>query len=196
MTGRQPLTEIAQAHWLPYLAEGDWTIDGTAGNGFDTQFLAKAVGPQGRVFAFDIQQSAIASTADRLAKADLLERVTLIREDHSRMREVLACGSRGRISLICFNLGYLPTGDHDIRTCPESTLAALHEALLLLKPGGALSVIAYRGHPGGLEEAQIVETFFQKLPHPWKCTESVASGSEDRPGPVWWMATSDQDQPR
>ncbi|MEX0332739.1 MAG: class I SAM-dependent methyltransferase [Puniceicoccaceae bacterium] len=188
MAGRRPLTEIAQEAWAPYLHPGDWAVDATAGNGWDTLYLARAVKPGGRVFAIDRQEAAISATASRLEQEGLSEFVTLIRGDHARMRDTLACGVRGSVNLVCFNLGYLPGGDHAIMTRPESTLPALHEALLLLKPEGALSVLAYRGHHGAMREAETVEGFFHSLPAPWKCIQEVKSGSEDNPGPVWWMA--------
>jgi 16S rRNA C1402 N4-methylase RsmH len=189
MPGRPPLTDIAHRAWAPFLRPGAWAIDATAGNGHDTEFLARAVAPDGRVFAIDIQESAVKATGKRLEGAGLLDRVTLVREDHSRMRNVLACGIRARIDLICFNLGYLPHGNKAITTCLETTLPALHESLLLLNPAGALSVIAYRGHEGAQEEAEIVERFFNTLPPPWACILHEPTGSEDNPGPVLWMAS-------
>jgi 16S rRNA C1402 N4-methylase RsmH len=191
MQGRRPLTDLAHEAWAPYLKRDSWAIDATAGNGFDTLFLARALAPEGRVFAIDIQQVAIDATARRLEEAQLLDGVTLIKGDHARIRDYLACGIRGRISLVCFNLGYLPTGDHALTTEPATTVAALHESLLLLSDGGALSVLAYRGHEGAMEEASAVENFFKHLPRPWKCVQRHASGSEERPGPVWWMAAQE-----
>ena len=41
---------------------GDFVIDGTAGNGHDTLFLANLVSDSGRVYSFDIQSEAISST--------------------------------------------------------------------------------------------------------------------------------------
>ena len=35
-----------------WIAPGDITIDATAGNGFDTLFLADAVGPNGLVYEY------------------------------------------------------------------------------------------------------------------------------------------------
>ena len=188
MKGRRPLTEIAQENWSTFLQPGDWAIDATAGNGFDTLFLARSVSPGGRVFSIDIQQGAIEATGKRLDENGLLESVSLIKGDHSGMRDYLGCGARGRVSLVCFNLGYLPTGDHAITTRPETTIAALHESLLLLKPEGALSVVAYRGHEGAMEEAESVERFFTTLPKPWECRQMVNSGTTEHPGPVWWLA--------
>ena len=38
---------------------GDTVVDATMGNGHDTLMLCEAVGPAGRVYAFDIQQDAV-----------------------------------------------------------------------------------------------------------------------------------------
>jgi len=61
-------------------------VDGTAGNGHDTLFLARLVGARGLVHAFDVQPRALARTAERLAAAGLEERVVL----HGRGHEELA----------------------------------------------------------------------------------------------------------
>lgn len=184
---RIPLTEIAQSTWLDHVHAGDWVLDATAGNGGDTAFLARRVGPQGRVFAIDIQESALRATADRLQREVLLARVTLVQGDHARLLELLPCGVRGRLRLVCFNLGYLPGGDHHCTTLPDSTRLALQASLLLLADEGTLSVMAYRGHPGGLEEADVVQSFMDHLPRPWVCLQHLATGSHANPGPVWWL---------
>lgn len=189
MSPRPALTEMAHAAWAPYLQGPAWAIDATAGNGHDTVFLARTVGEQGRVVAVDIQQCALDTTRQQLEREGLERRVDLVRGDHARLRDLVGCQLRGTIRLICFNLGYLPTGDHAITTSAVSTLTALYEALLLLDPAGALSVIAYRGHPGGMEEAEAVGRFFAKLPPPWRCQHHVPTGTEERPGPVWWLAS-------
>ena len=49
------MTSIAQAVWSRFVRPGDTVVDATCGNGHDTKWLAQAVGPSGRVFAFDIQ---------------------------------------------------------------------------------------------------------------------------------------------
>ena len=49
------MTSIAQAVWTRFVRPGDTVVDATCGNGHDTKWLAQAVGPSGRVFAFDIQ---------------------------------------------------------------------------------------------------------------------------------------------
>ena len=184
---RPRLTEIAHSAWESFLPPGSWALDATAGNGHDTEFLARAVGPKGRVFAVDIQDAALRTTADRLGKAGLLERITLVRGDHAQLRSLLPCATAGQVSLACFHLGYLPTGDHNVTTRPETTLPALHATLLLLSPAGALSVMVYRGHPGGMREAETVDHFMQSLPAPWRCLAHESTGTPSHPGPVWWF---------
>jgi len=51
---------LTMAHRLAAerIQPGDAVIDATVGNGVDTAFLAKAVGPKGVVYGFDIQQAA------------------------------------------------------------------------------------------------------------------------------------------
>lgn len=188
MEPREALTESAQRAWKSVLGPRSWAIDATAGNGHDTRFLAEAVAPGGHVFAFDIQDAALKATASRLDAAGVLERVTLIKGDHAGMRDFLPCGIRGQVRLVCFNLGYLPGSDHSSTTRPESTLPALHQALLLLAPEGLLSVIAYRGHPGAEAEAASVAAFFNHLPAPWQCLQHRETGTPRNPGPVWWLA--------
>ena len=47
------------------LLPGDLAVDATAGNGHDTHFLAQLTGPDGRVFAFDVQEQAIGAAVPR-----------------------------------------------------------------------------------------------------------------------------------
>jgi len=186
--GRPRLTRQAHAAWTARLRPGAWAVDATAGRGQDTARLACGVGSGGRVFAIDIQAPALQATAARLQQEGLADRVTLLHGDHARLLELLPSEARGRVALVCFNLGYLPGGDHRVTTRAASTLPALAAALELLEPAGALSVIAYRGHPGALEETAAVAAFFARLPPPWRCIEEISTGGGGRPGPVWWLA--------
>lgn len=45
----------AQELWEHLCRPGDTVVDATCGNGHDTLCLARAVGPSGTVFAFDVQ---------------------------------------------------------------------------------------------------------------------------------------------
>jgi len=138
---------------------GSVAVDATAGNGYDTLFLAQSVGASGKVFAFDIQEKAIAHT-QRLLKAHGLEnRVELICQGHEKIDEYVPAKVHG----IIFNLGYLPGGDQGVVTNPDTTVTALEKSIHLLTAGGVLAIAVYWGHPGGPEEKQAVENWVQKL---------------------------------
>jgi hypothetical protein len=62
-----------------------------------------------------------------------------------------------------FNLGYLPGSDRGCITRATSTLPALEQSLALLAPQGVLSLLAYRGHAGGQDEAAAVTRWLQGL---------------------------------
>ena len=139
------------------LLPGDFTIDATAGNGHDTLFLAKAVGPTGHVLAIDIQESAI--EAARLRCAEYKDIIDFKVADHSNLRRWI----NRETGAVMFNLGYLPSSDKTIITQPESTLKAVVNALESLRNGGILTIAVYYGHPGGDVEAEAVSLFTQSL---------------------------------
>jgi 16S rRNA C1402 N4-methylase RsmH len=163
----------AQKMLTEILQPGDLAVDLTAGNGSDTMFLAEIVGPTGRVIAFDIQEQALAVTAEKLkqagvavVRADNLEEpfaetgVTLVTASHESLSEYLDSPVKGIIA----NLGYLPGGDMNIVTRPESTVAALNHSTSALAIGGRLAVVVYPSHPGGAEESGAVNALFESLP--------------------------------
>ena len=50
---------------LEHIRPGDTVVDFTMGNGHDTEYLCRKV-PDGKVYAFDIQASALENTKKRL----------------------------------------------------------------------------------------------------------------------------------
>jgi predicted methyltransferase len=137
---------------------GDIVVDATAGNGSDTQFLAEHVGQHGHVYAFDIQQAALDSTAKRLG--ELTSRVSLILDSHENVDQYVTDEIGGAM----FNLGYLPHGeDLSIVTKPDSTIKALHKILNMLKVGGIISIAVYDGHEGGFNERDALLSYVQAL---------------------------------
>ena len=180
------LTEKVHHILTNHLQEGDRAIDATAGNGYDTLFLAEQVGPCGKVIAIDIQDCAIRSTREKLESAGLIDRVRLMTDDHATALRNLITINVGKIAAITFNLGYLPGSDRSIQTSAESTEEALAASFQLLSPGGYLCVTAYRGHSGGKTEAETVETFMRKSQtegHSVDCYEPKSSNSP----PVLWV---------
>jgi predicted methyltransferase len=133
-------------------------VDATVGNGHDTLWLARRVGPRGSVVGIDLQQEALIGASRRLLHAGVLDRVALIRSGHERIGSLIRSpGPRGRPSAIMFNLGYLPGGDRSVVTRPESTILALKASMEVVAPGGIITVVLYPGHPAGLEESRAVE---------------------------------------
>ncbi|MCR9201633.1 MAG: FAD-dependent oxidoreductase [Planctomycetaceae bacterium] len=148
---RRPLTGCAHQRVKEILRAGDLAIDATVGNGFDTSFLAECVGAAGRVIGFDVQQSALAATAQRLKSSEL----TCVELRHAG-HEQLADEENLRPMAVMFNLGYLPRSDKTKVTTARTSTVAIAAAMRLLAPGGILTVLCYRGHEGGPEEYRAV----------------------------------------
>lgn len=142
------VTQLAHQLVARVLREGAVAVDATAGNGRDTLFLARMVGPGGHVYAFDIQEEALRRTAAALARENLDGRVTLIHAGHEYLSEYV----KPPVSAVMFNLGYLPGGDHGIVTRRETTVPGLKAALALLSPGGLAALVLYPGHREGKAE--------------------------------------------
>jgi SAM-dependent methyltransferase len=150
---------------------GDRVVDATCGNGHDTLLLARLVGPEGRVWAFDLQSEALAATRTLLAGEGVLDRVELVAAGHERLAEFV----EQPIKAAVFNLGYLPGGDRDFITRPATTVPALAAALQLLLPGGLLLATVYTGHPGARDEQEAVVSWADALDprrfNVWRCCQ-------------------------
>lgn len=155
------ITGLAHELVRSVLSPGDWAVDGTAGNGHDTLFLAQQVGPTGMVWAVDIQTAALESTQRRLDEFGCRS-CQLLLASHADLEQQVPPSVRGAVGAVMFNLGYLPYQDHRLTTLRETTLPAIAGAMRLLRPGGVLTVVAYRGHPGGEEEASAVDDWMQE----------------------------------
>lgn len=148
------------------IKSGDVVVDATAGNGSDTLFLAQSVGNSGKVYAFDIQAAALERTRQRLdsaASPDDLAPVSLEQTGHENMASRILPEHHGLISVIMFNLGYLPGASQAVITKPSTTLAALEAAVRLLRSGGLLTIVVYPGHEGGDQEADAVLSWASNL---------------------------------
>ncbi|SFL64036.1 Putative rRNA methylase [Paenibacillus sp. 1_12] len=144
---------------------GETVVDATAGNGGDTLFLAKLVGNEGTVHAFDIQQQAINATKQRLDQEQPdYSHVRLHLCSHAELESRVPEAAQRRIGAVMFNLGYLPGGDHQAVTAPSATIPALQAAAASLRKGGILTIVLYTGHQGGEEEAAAVRSWAEQLP--------------------------------
>lgn len=137
------------------ILDKDFVIDMTIGNGYDTLFLAKLV-PNGYVFGFDIQNTAINNT-DNLLKQNNISNYQLFLENHENI-DITLKNYKKKISLILFNLGYLPGGNKDIMTNYKSTLQAVIKGLDMLTKTGIMLIVFYP-HEEGIKEANYVKEY-------------------------------------
>ena len=142
-----------------HIRAGGIAVDFTMGNGHDTLWLSGAVGDSGRVYAFDIQQRALDSTAKLLAEHGAGGNVRLILDSHANAGKYVTepfCAGM-------FNLGWLPGGDKSVTTKTESTLEALRFATETVETGGAILLAVYPGHEEGRREGDAVNGYLAAL---------------------------------
>lgn len=145
---------------LAHLGEGEVAADFTMGNGNDTLFLSQTVGATGRIYAFDLQESALVSTRRHLEEKGAPLNYTLICASHDRLGEFI----HEPIKAGMFNLGYLPGGQEvGITTRRVTTLPAIRAALDILAPDGILLVAVYPGHEEGRLEGEAIAEYAATL---------------------------------
>jgi len=154
---------LGQSHEIveKIVKEGDTVVDATAGNGNDTVFLAKLAGETGKIYAFDIQEKALSKTKQKLENEGLAHRVELIRDGHENMGKHIS----ESVSVVMFNLGYLPGGDHNICTTFQTTRSAIEEAMRLLKKNGLIVMVVYYGGDSGFEEKNSLMDYITTIDH-------------------------------
>ncbi|MEW5312808.1 MAG: hypothetical protein WDW38_004415 [Sanguina aurantia] len=119
-----------------------------------------------------LQAEALTSTRQRLLTgmdAGSLPSVEYVQACHSTLQEIVGSNTA---KLVTFNLGYLPYGDKQVTTKTPTTVAAVEAALEVVCLGGLISIMAYVGHPGGVEEYEGVRDLIAGLsPSYWVSTE-------------------------
>lgn len=180
-------TVEAQKFAKKHLSLGSIAIDATCGNGFDTLFLAEHVGSSGVVYGIDIQVRAIECVRQKLSERRTLPQCRLFNDSHSNLGSIVDAEHVGRVSVVMFNLGYLPFSDKAIVTTAKSTLVGLEQASNLLESGGLISVLAYPGHPGGLEESQCVGEWIGEHAMSLEAVRFQDDGNAN--SPILWLLT-------
>jgi SAM-dependent methyltransferase len=173
------LTAIASAWLDATLFEGATAVDATVGNGYDTLFLAHRVGERGHVLGFDVQKAALTGASELLRFTGVFGRVKLVLDDHANLGRYLWIEQKVQAAM--FNLGYLPRGNRQIITHPQTTVKALEEVLARLSTTGRITILSYRGHLGGPEEYEAVRNYLAQLPEDSFATKEYAglnSGEE------------------
>ncbi|MBR4461621.1 MAG: class I SAM-dependent methyltransferase [Erysipelotrichaceae bacterium] len=131
--------------------EDDVCADMTAGNGFDTLFLASLAK---KVYAFDISETAIRNTREKTRDCG---NVILICDDHANLDSHI----KEKIRLFLFNLGYLPHSDMTSVTDKDTTLTAFRKAYDLLEDNGYIVITFYLRHPGGRDEYYALDRYIR-----------------------------------
>lgn len=149
---------LIKAAILPALDKARVVVDATAGNGHDTLFLAENTSEQSKIYAFDIQETALSNTRERTAA--YAQRIEYVLRSHAEIEAVV----RENIDVAMFNLGYLPGQEHAVTTHKDTTLLAVKQVLGKLNLNGACIVVAYPGHEAGAQEADLLEDFLAGLP--------------------------------
>lgn len=154
------LLTLQKSFILAHIKEGDTCADFTMGNGHDTAFLSKAVGENGRVFAFDIQPGALVSTKKTLECEGCPNNYVLINDSHHNAKNYIDT----KIKAGMFNLGYMPgSGNKSLTTKRETTLPAVKGAIDMLDSGGIVLVAVYPGHEEGYLEGIMLEEYFKTI---------------------------------
>ena len=141
------------------LCPGARAVDATMGNGGDTRWLCEQVGPEGRVYAFDVQPEAVDRTRSLLEKEGLAERAALFCAGHQHMAKYVP----EPVDAVVFNLGWLPRAEHAVTTLADTTLQAVDAALTLLRPRGLVTICVYPGHEEGKRELEALTTWAEGL---------------------------------
>lgn len=108
------------------------------------------------MYAFDIQESAVANTKERLGEA-YQARTTLFHKSHDKIAKSLPPETHGKVAAAVFNLGYLPGGDKSITTNGSSTIKAIEQLLSIMKDEGLIVLVVHHGHPEGKAENDVLD---------------------------------------
>lgn len=153
------LLDLQKHFILTHLREGDIAVDFTMGNGHDTEFLSKTVGPTGHVYAFDVQEMALASTSEHLKESGCPDNCTLILDSHHNVKKYVDVPIKAGM----FNLGYLPGSDKSVTTMRKTTLPAIQAAIELMDRDAIILVAVYPGHAEGEAEGKLICEYLSSL---------------------------------
>lgn len=163
------LLDLQKHFILTHLKEGDVAVDFTMGNGHDTEFLSKTVGDAGHVYAFDIQEAALISTAKNLENAGCVKNYTLIHDSHHNVKNYVDRPIKAGM----FNLGYLPGSDKTVTTMRATTLPAIEAAIDLMDRDAIILVAVYPGHKEGEEEGKLICEYLSSLSRHKVCATRI-----------------------
>ncbi len=149
--------KLSHEHLKANINTGDIVVDATMGRGRDTLLLANLVGPEGKVYAFDIQEEALKSTK-QLLEENHITNAELILDSHHNLRNYVKSAK-----CVVFNLGFLPGGDHAIFSHADTSIKAIDAALDIISSDGFVSICSYYGGDTGFEERDNLLSFLSEL---------------------------------
>ncbi len=126
-------------------------IDGTLGNGYDTDFLSSLFN---KVYAFDIQKEACENYINNKGN------VNIINDSHHLFKVYV----NEKVDCIMYNLGFLPGGNKEITTLHKTSLESIKVGLDILNSGGIMTICIYRGHDEGKIEETCILEYLKTLP--------------------------------
>ncbi|MFV0246857.1 MAG: class I SAM-dependent methyltransferase [Mycoplasmatales bacterium] len=144
------LINFVKQHINLFGQENTVIIDATCGNGNDTELLSKEY-PSSLVYSFDIQQVALDKAKVRCSNTN----INYILDSHSNIKDYV----QSNVSLVVFNLGYLPNEDRTITTQFNSTKLAIESSLDILNYEGGIIITLYRGEENIDETNSLLEYF-------------------------------------
>jgi ubiquinone/menaquinone biosynthesis C-methylase UbiE len=116
------------------IAEGSFVADLGAGGGWFTIRLARRVGPNGLVYAEDIQRQMI-EAIDRRVRREEIRNVAL----------VLGTAEDPRLPVAALDAALMVDAYHEV----ENKLAFLRNVKLALKPNGRIGIVEFKNDGGG-----------------------------------------------
>lgn len=130
----------------PFIREGMTVLEPGCGMGYFTLFLARMVGPQGRVVAVEIHEKMLSVLSRRARRAGLLDRIDLRHTGEEGLGIKDLSGSIDFVAVI-----------HMVHEVPDKK-AFFKEIWEALKPGGNMFVLEPKGHISQGEFEQTVAT--------------------------------------
>lgn len=146
------ISELSHHIIKTFLVNKKIAIDGTLGNGYDSDFLSKNFE---KVYSFEIQKE----PCDRY-KETCLENVIVINDSHDKINEYIL----ENVDCIMYNLGFLPGGDKNITTMHETSLKSIKTGLEILNSRGIMTICIYKGHDEGKKEETCILQYIKTLP--------------------------------
>ncbi len=148
-----------------FVKYNDIVVDATVGNGYDILNLSNYV-KAGYLFGFDIQDIAINNTK-KLLDYNNITNYKLFNVGHENIYNILKDYNK-KISLIIFNLGYLPGGNKNITTNFNTTIKAIDDSLKLLNNKGMILIVVYPGHDAGKKESDELKLYLNNINNKYK----------------------------